>query len=465
VTTSNHSAVRLAEFTSSLAFADIPSEVVTAAKVGVLDLVGVALYGSTTEWAQIVREYVSDRHAPASTGSLIWGSALLTDPAAAAMANGTSAHSAELDDLHKASFYHPSAAVIPAALAIADVGNAVTGEDLLTSIIAGYEVGARVGMALGQGHFLRGYHPQGSVGVFAAAAAAARQRHLDSGQTLHALGIAGTQASGLMAAQEGAMVKRFHAGLACETGVRAVLLAERGFTGIEDVFEADFGGLLSTMGSPDSDAALLTRGLGTVWETAALEFKLHAACAAIHSALDVMAQLDLPSPDDVESVTVRTTTHSYLHCGFDYEPVSATMAQMSYQYCVAAMLTYGRVSIEQFDDALIADPALVALARKVRVEPDEAMDARGAAQRHAVEVTVRSASGDVVSGRRDARRGGVGDQFTLDELLGKFHELVGRAGSADAERLAQLVLDLDRCADVRELSGLLRAGPAKAVQS
>lgn len=447
---------QLGQFVSELRIDQIPSAAVETAKLGVLDVLGAALYGATTEWGRLVREYAIERGPQPTARAAIWGAVERCDPVAAALVNGTAAHSAELDDLHKASLYHPSAAVVPAALAIADDLGGVSGGELLTAVVAGYEVGARTGMALGQGHFLRGYHPQGSVGVFAAAAAAARQSSLTAEQSAHALAIAGTQASGLMSAQEGAMAKRLHAGLACESGVRATALATRGFTGADHVYEAPFGGLLATLGTTDSAPGQLLAGLGTIWETCALEFKMHAACAAIHSCLDVIAALKAPaSPREVESVTVRTTTHGLLHCGFEYTPGSVTSAQMSFQYCVAAMLTFGRVSIEQFHEDLIADRQLVDLASRVRIEVEPEFDSRGSHGRHAVGVEIHTVSGSVLSGQRDSRRGGVDDPFSREEVIAKFHELATAAG-APGDDILDLVLDLDECDDTSELSRLLQ---------
>jgi len=447
---------QLASFAAALQYEDIPERAIASAKLGLLDLLGVSLYGARTSWCRILQDYISERPGATSSGAVVWGTSFAADPAAAALVNGTAGHSAELDDLHKASFYHPSAATVPAAVALADVQGNVSGRELLTALVAGYEVGARVGMALGQGHFLRGYHPQGSVGVFAAAAAAARILKLGPEGMRNALGIAGTQASGLMAAQEGAMVKRLHAGLACETGVRAALLAAKGFTGIDDVLEAPFGGLLSTLGTDASDASALTGGLGTQWETEAIEFKIHAACAAIHSALDALQVMALPSnPSDVESVTIRTSTHSYLHCGFDYLPVSATSAQMSYQYCVAALLRFGRVSLAEFADDLLADPELLTLAGRVRVVADPEIDRLGPAGRHAVAVAVHTKHDGTLEGHRAHRRGGVDDPWPAELIVAKYREIAALSGVSAPAQIEALVLGLEQCKDVAELTALL----------
>jgi 2-methylcitrate dehydratase PrpD len=456
---------QLAAFVAGLRFEEIPAPVLEHVKLALVDLVGCALYGSTLPWTQLAHRYVMSEQAVAASG--LWGTSLRTSPTLAALANGTAAHAAEIDDLHKASFHHPSAAVVPAALAVADalatLGEAprtITGAELLTAMVAGYEVSTRVGAALGQGHFTAGYHPQGTVGVFGAAAAAARLRGLDAARTVHALGIAGTQASGLMAAQEGAMVKRMHAGLAGQTGVRAVSLAAEGFTGITDVFEASFGGLLSTLGTPASEAAKLTAGLGTVWHAGEIEFKRHAACAAIHSTLDVLEDLMAQhaiGADDVASVRVECTTHAFLHCGFPYRPQGVTAAQMSFQYCVAAMLTFGAVSIDQFADDLLADPGLLALAARVETVPQTRFDDRGSDGRHSVRVDIRTRSGQSLSGERSNRRGGVEDPVPPTSVVDKYRRLAMHVlDDAAAQALLDLVVHLERCDDVRALTDLMR---------
>jgi 2-methylcitrate dehydratase PrpD len=448
----------LAAFASALDLGDVPVPVIEHAKLAVLDLLGCALYGATRPWTTLVHDYTESEGARGV--SAVWGTRARTSPSLAALANGTAAHAAEIDDLHRASFYHPGAATVPAALAVADSLDGVGGRTLLAGIIAGYEVGTRVGIALGQGHFLAGYHPQGTVGVFGAAAASGHLLNLDAERMTHALGIAGTQASGLMAAQEGSMVKRMHAGLACQTGVRGSALAAIGFTGIEDVFEAEFGGLLGTLGTPASDRASLTEGLGTLWHTARIEFKRHAACAAIHTSLDVVEDLRSAhhlSAADVTGVRIRSTTHAFLHCGFPYRPAGVTAAQMSFQYCVAAMLSYGTVGVAQFDESLLDDPALVELAGRVEIVAAPELDALGADRRHAVEVEISTAAG-VFRGDRVQRKGGADEPLPAAAIIAKFTELAERVMTpARAGKLAQTVLALETQADLRGLTDLLRA--------
>ena len=209
---------RLAEFAAALRFEDLPPAVVAHAKECLLDTLGCGLFGSTLPWSRILANTLGKVEHDRT--SAVWGTSDRLSSPAAALANGAAVHGFELDDLHKESILHPGSVVAPAALAAADLATVVGGRDLLTALVAGYEVGARVGMSLGTAHLLQGWHPTGTHGTVAAAAAAASVLRLTPEQTHQALGIAGSQAGGLMAAQFSSMVKRFHAGRAAERPLR-----------------------------------------------------------------------------------------------------------------------------------------------------------------------------------------------------------------------------------------------------
>ena len=176
----------------------------------------------------------------------MWGTDRRLSAPHAALANGTLVQSFELDDVHRAGVLHVGAVTLPPLIAIAELRSRMSGRDFLRAAVAGYEIGPRVGLCMGPEHIGQGWHSGATVGVFSAAAGAAAALGLDAGKTVHALGIAGTQAAGLMAAQYGAMVKRMHAGRSAQSGLYGALLAEAGFTGIVDVFESDYGGFCTT---------------------------------------------------------------------------------------------------------------------------------------------------------------------------------------------------------------------------
>ena len=205
-------------------------------KLLILDSLGCAIYGANLEWCRILQDTFGKLDATRTTS--VWGTNLTLSSTNAALVNGTEVQSFELDDVHRVGVLHVGAVTLPALFAVAESHADLTGRELLVAALAGYEIGPRVGKCMGQEHIGQGWHSGATVGVFSAAAGAARGLKLDAEQTVHALGIAGTQAAGLMAAQYGAMVKRMHAGRSAQSGLYGALLAKDGFTGIVDVFEA-----------------------------------------------------------------------------------------------------------------------------------------------------------------------------------------------------------------------------------
>src|SRR6266702_3572892 len=228
----------VAAFVAQLRYDVIPHDVIARIKLLLLDSIGCALFGSALEWSRILADTLA--RVDTTPGCTVWGTPMKLSAPHAALVNGTLIQSFELDDVHRAGVLHVGAVTLPAVLAVAETLPAdarMSGRDFLRACVAGYEVGPRVGMCMGPEHIAQGWHSGATVGVFSAAAGAAAALRLDTGQTVHALGIGGTQSAGLMAAQFGAMVKRMHAGRAAQSGLYGALLAENGFTGIVDVFE------------------------------------------------------------------------------------------------------------------------------------------------------------------------------------------------------------------------------------
>ena len=208
----------LAHFAATLNHGHIPQSVIAHSKLCLLDTLGCGLFGSTLPWSQMVAACVFDLEKEGAC--TLWGMPGTASPAGAALVNGTMVHGFELDDLHKRSIVHPGSVIITSALAVAEYVGNVSGQQLLTAIVAGYEVVARVGMSVGTAHLLQGWHPTGTHGTLGAAAASGVLLSLSPGQMQHAFGIAGSQASGLMASQFASMVKRFHAARGAKRCVR-----------------------------------------------------------------------------------------------------------------------------------------------------------------------------------------------------------------------------------------------------
>jgi len=449
----------LAEFASGLGFSSIPQATVEHAKLVILDTLGCALFGVSLPWAEILFDAVVKEGG--NPQASLWGTSQKVSAPQAALVNATAVHSFEFDDVHMGGMIHVGALCLGAALSLGERDD-VDGRQLLAAFVAGCEVGARVGRAVGTAHFRAGFHPQGTVGVFAAAAAAGRVLDLGPATMRDALGLAGSQAAGLMAAQEGSMAKRLHAGLACQNGVRSAELAAAGFSGIPDVFEANFGGFLSTMGGGSTNVAELVHGLGTNWETDAVGFKPFASCAAAQSSIEVARLLRvrmLAGRSSPRRVTVHCSTHAAVHCGWAYKPAGVTAAQMNIAYGVACMLLYGDVSADRFSAAAIEDPITVELASRITVKGDDAIDALGPDHRYGVRVEVLTDDDVTLHGAADDRPGGPTQPLPAAAIIDKFLGLAEpRVGDATARRIRSQVERLEDLDNVRDLVALLSTG-------
>lgn len=448
----------LAEFAAGLRYEDLPTPVVAHLEECLLDTAGCGLFGSTLPWNSILRRTLAQVSDKGSSG--IWGTGMSLGPTDAALANGTAAHSFELDDLHKESILHPGSVVVSAALSAADVRGSCSGRRFVTALAAGYEVGIRVGMSVGTAHLLQGWHPTGTHGTIAAAAAASVVLGLTAEQTNHALGIAGSQSAGLMASQFSSMVKRFHAGRAAQSGLYSALLAHNGFTGIVDLLEAEYGGYCRTF-SPTSDLAVVLDGLGTRWETARVGFKPYSTNGSCHTSIDLLRDLRRTEGFDasvVERVDIAVSSATAAHVGWPYRPDTVTTAQMNLPYITAVVITDGEAFVDQFSPERISDPQLVELADRVRVTADPQIDAGGPAHRHESRIRIHLRDGRVLTGQRRSARGSADFPLTRDEVHEKFRTLAATALPADRvielEALLGRVPELD---STKDLSAALAA--------
>ena len=452
----------IAGFVSGLRYGAIPAEVRERIKLLILDALGCALYGAHLEWCRILRDTLGRIDKDASCS--VWGTSLRLSAPHAALANGTQIQGFELDDVHRAGVLHVGAVVLPALLAIAELRRNLGGEEFLAAAVAGYEIGPRVGLCMGPEHIGQGWHSGATVGVFAAAAGAARGLRLDAGKAVHALGIAGTQASGLMAAQYGAMVKRMHAGRASQSGLYGALLAEQGFTGIEDVLESEYGGFCTTFSRSNDRFRLaeLTAGLGETWQTMGVALKFYACVASNHTTLDALRDLQARKAfgaEDVQKIVVHGSQVTADHVGWKYEPNGLTAAQLNLPFCVATYLLEGDCGVEQFTDAAVADPKRMALAEKIEVRPDPAITAKGAPYRHAVRVEVQLSGGARLECAKQAPRGSERNFAAPADIIAKFEKLAAHGlPPARAAELRDAVLGLEKLQDAGRIADLMARG-------
>lgn len=462
--TDNRRTRNIAGFVAGLAYERIPEEVRARIKLLILDSLGCAIYGADLPWTRMLRATLSGVDATRSTP--VWGTAEALSAPHAALVNGTQVQGFELDDVHRQGVLHVGAVTLPALLAVIDDRSGLKGRDLLTAAVAGYEVGPRVGMCMGQEHIGQGWHSGATVGVFSAAAGAARGLGLDAGRTVHALGIAGTQAAGLMAAQFGAMVKRMHAGRSAQSGLYGALLARQGFTGIIDVFEAPYGGFCTTFSRSTDRFRLeeLDSGLGERFETMRIALKFYACVGSNHTTLDAVQAIRARRPfgiEELDEIVVLGSQVTADHVGWRYRPEGLTSAQLNLPFCVATLLLEGDAFVEQFDERCVADPARMALAERITVREDPEITALGSKYRHKVHVELRLKNGTIERETREAPRGSEHSFASEAHIVDKFTKLT-RHRMADHQRdaLVEAVLRLERLEDAAALVRLLQTEPA-----
>jgi 2-methylcitrate dehydratase PrpD len=451
----------IAEFVSRLSYDKIPAEVRERIKLLMLDSLGCAIYGANLEWCRILRGTLETLDATRTTS--VWGTSAQLSSPHAALANGTQVQGFELDDVHRKAVLHVGAVTLPALIAVAESHAKLSGREFLTAAVAGYEIGPRVGLCMGQEHIGQGWHSGATVGIFSAAAGAARALSLDPEQTVHALGIGGTQSSGLMAAQYGAMVKRMHAGRAAQSGLYGALLAARGFTGIVDVFEAPYGGFCTTFSRSQDRFNLdeLSSGLGERFETMRISLKFYSCVGSNHTTLDAIADIRKRHPfqlDEIEQIVVHGSQVTVDHVGWPYKPEGLTSAQLNLPFCVATLLLEGDVFVDEFTPDCVDDEARIKLSRKVKVVHDPSITALGAAQRHKVRVEVHYRDGSVERETREAPRGSEQSFATADDIIAKFRKLTrGVMAASRQDALIEALLGVDELPDSRTLIDLLRA--------
>ncbi len=462
-TNSNPYTRAIAEFVSGLQYEAIPEEVRHRLKLLMLDSLGCALYGADLEWSRILQDKLSAIDTTRSCA--IWGTNKKLSAPHAALVNGTQVQGFELDDVHRAGVLHVGAVVLPALIPLAEMKQGMSGREFLTAAAAGYEIGPRVGLCMGPAHIASGWHSGATLGVFSAAAGAARGLKLNVEKTVHALGIAGTQAAGLMAAQFGAMVKRMHAGRSSQSGLYGALFAEAGFTGIVNVLESEYGGFCTTMSqSRDQfDLKELTAGLGSTWQAMGVALKFYACVGSNHTTLDAIRDMQAERPfgaKDVKKVVVHGSKVTMEHVGWKYVPQGLTSAQLNLPYCVATLLLDGDVFVDQFTEAKVADPARMALAEKVEVVHDPDITALGAKFRHKVHVEAHLNDGTVMKRTMEAARGSEKHFATDAEIIEKFEKLAVKAlPKTQVARLRDTMLGLEQFDDASELARLMQRTP------
>jgi hypothetical protein len=449
----------IAQFVSGLTYEAIPQEVKTRIKLLMLDSLGCALYGADLQWSQMLQKTLG--RVDSSQGCQVWGTSQKLSAPHAALINGTQVQGFELDDVHRAGVLHVGAVVLPSLIAISEMNPGMSGKDFITAAVAGYEIGPRVGLCMRPDHIAQGWHSGATLGVFSSAAGAARGLKLDVDKTVHALGIAGTQAAGLMAAQYGAMVKRMHAGRASQSGLYGALLAESGFTGILNVLESEYGGFCTTFSRSQDrfDLKELTAGLGEIWQTMGVALKFYSCVGSNHTTLDAIREMQAEKPfgaKEVKKISVHGSQVTMDHVGWKYAPQGLTSAQLNLPYCIATWLLDGDCFVDQFTEAMVADPARMKLSEVVEVHHDDSITRLGAKFRHKVRVQVTLNDGTQMERTVESARGSEYKFASEKDIVEKFEKLAAKSlPPKQIEALRDAMLGLDSLSDASHIAKLL----------
>ena len=444
----------IADWAVALGLDDVPAVVREDAKLHVLDTIGCGLAAHATGIAHEGRATMAELGGePQAT---VLGAEIRLPAANAAFANAMLCHGLDYDDTHSESVSHVSTVIAPAALAAAEQAGA-SGRDTLASIVAGNEVVCRVGMAAPGAFHARGFHPTAICGIFGGVAAVARVTGLDAAVTTSALGIAGSFAGGLFAyLAEGTPTKPMHPAWAAHGAHLAARLAAHGAAGPGSVLEGKFGLYHAFLDAEEGeiDIAGQLADLGSRWETSRIAYKPFPVCHFMHGSLGAAAEGAAGrtfSAHEIEDVLV-TVPEAGVSLVLEpaaekRRPRSEYEGKFSLQYSVASLLVRGHVAVGDFTDEAIADPAVLAVAEKVRYETP---DYPTYPQAFPGGVQVRLTDGTSFAADYPHQKGGPENPFSADEVREKFRENASLALPDDAvERLEHALLALDEQADLR----------------
>jgi len=437
---------KLASYIIKTNYEDIPEEVVEFTKLCILDYFGAAIAGSTKPPVQMIHDFAVEMGGEPQATLVTGGK---TSVAQAALVNGAASHIVELDDIHKGSIIHAATVVIPAAIAVAE-WKKLTGKDLITAVVIGYEVCYRIGEAVTPSHYYY-WHNTATCGTFGAAAAVSKLLELNEEQIIHTLGSAGTQAAGLWEfIEDGTMSKQLHPGKAAMNGVISGLLAQKGFTGASKILEGDRG-FFQAM-SEDSDESKVTDNLGKQFKIMENGFKIHASCRHTHHAMDLMIDLKKErnlSGEDIERIHVKTYQVA-LNITDNDNPQTKYASKFSLQYCTALALMTGEGGLDAFNQETSWNEEILNVMNKVKVEVDQDID-RNYPEKWGVKVEVKLSSGEIITKQTDYPKGDPENPVTGMDLLDKFSNLAKGIARNERESMANKVLNLENVSEMEEV--------------
>lgn len=450
----------LAKFCAGLRFEGLSQEMVDRTKYFAVDFTGVAARGSLEASTKAMYQFVKGM-GPITKGGVIIGTKMRAPYHYAALANGTSSHSLEIDDVNNEASLHPAVAIFPAAFAACEMAGK-NGRRFIEGVVLGYEVMIRLGKALGpKEHYSRGFHPTGTCGTFGATATVARILGLNEDQLVNAFGIAGSQAAGSMEfLAQGAWTKRMHPGWAAHNGIIACLLAKKGFKGPSTIFEGRDGFLHAY--SLNSDSNKVLDGIGSSFEIMRTSIKPHACCRYMQPPIDGILKImeeNQIKPEEVEKVTL-----GILKAGFPiivdpketkYNPQSVVDAQFSMPFGAAVAILYGEASLAQYREKVIQSPEVKEMMKRVHCAEDPELEKVYPKQWPAT-AEIKTKDGRTFSTRIDYPKGDPENPLSWDELIEKFNRLTSPVYSkVRREKLVDQMRRMDGIGNLKQWTMIL----------
>ena len=486
-TDSNGPTGKLCDWVDSITLDGIPEEFKTRAKYLILDGLACALIGAHLPWSERAAKAIFDMEPPGTATVFGWNRVSTSpphplpcpvtekiqkiSPIQAALLNGTFTQGFELDDWHSEAPLHSNSIILPTLFAAAEHVNKsdstqmITGSDFLLATIVGYEVGPRVGNGLYGSHMLTmGWHSGAVFGPSASAAAASKLMHLPTDLIEDALGIACTQACGLMSAQYESEVKRMQHGFAARNGLLGALLARGKYVGIKRIFEREYGGFLAqfSLGNgkePAYQTDEISKDLGEKWKIDGIRVKPYASMAGTHCTVDCMRALQKNYPEqmkhlkDITSITIEMGEVAYHHGGFKAErPLTATGAQMSAAYVAVTQMIDHEVLAAQFRHDKLERDEVWELVDKTICKQTEGFGSKWTQQ-----ITIAFKDNSTIFEKVLVQRG-VDPPLSNEEVVEKWRALTkGVIDDKRRENIEELVLNLEDCKDIALLGELMAA--------
>jgi 2-methylcitrate dehydratase PrpD len=425
-----------------------------------LDLLGVAI-AAAREPAVIAALGYAKKFGGAGLSTIYGGNGKFF-PAQAALVNGIMGHCYDYDDFHRGMVAHPGVVIVPTALAVSE-SEGLDGKRFLAAVILGYEIAIRSAMAgkAGVAHE-KGFHPTGTAGVFGATVAAGKILGLDEVKMANALGIAGSQASGLFEFQaDGSWTKRFNAGWASHNGIVAALLAKEGFTGPHSVFEGVQGYLSAYLGKGNYDEKVLVQALGSEFEILDTEFKLYPCCGynatPIDGTLELVQEYNIV-PDEIEEIEARVFKELLNTCAEPrnrkIKPASRVDAQFSIYFSIASAIVRGKPSLDDFSDKSVRDKQVLDLASKVRVIVDPEIQSYYP-RFYASGVCIKTKSRGTFKTLKKSSKGSP-ELVEFQDIQEKFRKNCSKAYDEETmNKILQTVNSLEKSKRISELTSLL----------